>query len=155
MLDDDAAIDFQIVEGWWKDTEKSEDVLEGNRIILEDQPAELASTGADEAGVSGRVDLAESASTEAGFVVRGPVSIVEGTTIRSGAYVGFTVVNACCCGTVDDNTRMRLLEDVYTLLWQSDIEFVERTLKSKAGRMACAGDRLSPILCRYYNVSTK
>lgn len=88
MLDDGAAIDSQIVDGWWKDTGKPEDVLEANRLVLEDEPAEIAGTVADEADVSGRVDLAESARIEAGAVVRGPVSIAEGTTIRSGAYVG-------------------------------------------------------------------
>jgi glucose-1-phosphate thymidylyltransferase len=88
MLDDGAAIDSQIVEGWWKDTGKPEDVLEANRLVLEDEAATLEGEVDDDADVSGRVDLAESASIEAGAVVRGPVSIGENTTIRSGTYVG-------------------------------------------------------------------
>ncbi|GAA0668857.1 glucose-1-phosphate thymidylyltransferase [Natronoarchaeum mannanilyticum] len=88
MLDDGAAIDSQIVEGWWKDTGKPEDVLEANQLVLEEEPASLDGQVAADADVSGRVDLAESATIESGAVVRGPVSIADNTTIRSETYVG-------------------------------------------------------------------
>lgn len=88
LLDDGAAIDSQNVEGWWKDTGKPQDVLEANRLVLEDLKPQRAGTVADDATVEGRVDLAASAAIADGAVVRGPVSIAENVTIESGTYIG-------------------------------------------------------------------
>ncbi len=95
LLDDGGMIDSQIVEGWWKDTGKPEDVLESNRLVLEDLETNRAGTIESDAQVEGRVDLAESATIESGAVVRGPVSIAENTTIKHGTYVGpYTAIGA-------------------------------------------------------------
>ena len=88
LLDDGHAIDSHEVGGWWKDTGKPEDVLEANRLVLEDEPATLAGTVEDGADVIGRVDLAASAVIRDGAVVRGPVSIAADTVIESGTYLG-------------------------------------------------------------------
>jgi len=95
LLDDGGAIDSQVVEGWWKDTGKPEDVLEANRLVLEDLEATRAGFIDTDAKVEGRVDLAESAQIESGAVVRGPVSIAENTTVETGTYVGpYTAIGA-------------------------------------------------------------
>lgn len=88
LLEDGHNIDSHIVGGWWKDTGKPEDILEANRLVLENQSAETNGTIESGAKTSGRIDLAESATIEGGAVVRGPVSIADGTTIKSGTYVG-------------------------------------------------------------------
>ncbi|MFC6614903.1 glucose-1-phosphate thymidylyltransferase [Halopenitus salinus] len=95
LLDDGAAIDSQVVEGWWKDTGKPEDVLEANRLVLEDTEATRAGSIDQDATVDGRVHLDESSTIEADAVVRGPVSIAENTTIERGTYVGpYTAIGA-------------------------------------------------------------
>lgn len=88
LLDDEYAVDSHVVEGWWKDTGKPEDILEANRLVLERQPHSIDGTVADEADVTGRVDLHESASIEDGAVVRGPVSIAANTVVGEGTYIG-------------------------------------------------------------------
>lgn len=88
LLDQGQAVDTHIVEGWWKDTGKPEDVLEANRLVLEECTNMLNGTVSDDADVRGRVELAESATIEAGATVKGPVSIAEDTTIGAGTYVG-------------------------------------------------------------------
>ncbi len=88
LLDDGHAIDSHVVHGWWKDTGKPEDILEANRLVLEDEQLERAGHIAPGATVDGRVDLHESATIEDGAVVRGPVSIAANTVIESGTYVG-------------------------------------------------------------------
>ena len=80
-----------VIEGWWKDTGKVEDMLEGNRMML----------GALEAGIEGKVDcdtvIEGLVRIEAGAVVersrlRGPLVIGSGARVRD-AYVGpFTSV---------------------------------------------------------------
>ncbi|MCO8267470.1 glucose-1-phosphate thymidylyltransferase [Haloferax sp. AB510] len=88
LLEDGYAIDSHVVEGWWKDTGKPEDILEANQLVLEDKSLRKQGTISDDATVDGRVELAESATIEDGAVVRGPVSIADGAVIKSGTYVG-------------------------------------------------------------------
>ena len=88
LLEGGYEIDSHVVTGWWKDTGKPEDILEANRLVLEDLKATVDGVVEDGAEVDGRVELAESARIEAGAVVRGPVSIDSGTTVKAGTYVG-------------------------------------------------------------------
>jgi len=88
-------IDSQVIEGWWKDTGKPEDILEANRLVLEGRPGELAGHVADGASVEDHVDLHATSSIADGAVVRGPVSIDADTSVGSGTYVGpYTSIGA-------------------------------------------------------------
>jgi len=62
-------IDSHIIEGWWKDTGKPEDILEANRLVLEDIHAEQAGIASPGAETAGQTDLHESATIESGAVV--------------------------------------------------------------------------------------
>ncbi|WP_302081587.1 glucose-1-phosphate thymidylyltransferase [Salinibaculum rarum] len=88
LLDDGYEIDSHVVTGWWKDTGKPEDILEANRLVLEETTLERRGTVEDGAETKGRIELAESAVIEDGAVVRGPVSIADDTVVKSGTYVG-------------------------------------------------------------------
>ncbi|SDZ98447.1 glucose-1-phosphate thymidylyltransferase [Haloplanus vescus] len=95
LLEDGYEIDSQVVTGWWKDTGKPTDILEANRLVLEDKELETAGVVEDGAETEGRIGLAESATIEDGAVVRGPVSIAENVTIKHGTYVGpYTSIGA-------------------------------------------------------------
>lgn len=88
LLEDGLAIDSQVVDGWWKDTGKPEDILEANRLVLENLAHNIEGTVEEGADVRGRVELASSSTIADGAVVRGPVSIERDTTIASDTYVG-------------------------------------------------------------------
>jgi glucose-1-phosphate thymidylyltransferase len=88
LLDDGHDIDSQVVRGWWKDTGKPEDILEANRLVLEDEQLKRNGHTAPDATVEGSVEIHETATIENGAVVRGPVSIAENSVIESGTYVG-------------------------------------------------------------------
>lgn len=88
LIDDGRIINSHIVEGWWKDTGKPEDILEANRLVLEDLGPTTDGTIAAGAEVTGAVELAADARIDTDAVVRGPVSIAEGTVIGGGTYVG-------------------------------------------------------------------
>lgn len=88
LLDEGHEIDSHTVGGWWKDTGKPEDILEANRLVLEDLKRSIDGTIADGAEVRGQVELAETARIESGAVVRGPATIAGGTVIESDTYVG-------------------------------------------------------------------
>jgi len=95
LLEDGYEIDSHVVTGWWKDTGKPEDILEANRLVLEDTELNTAGVVEDGAETDGRIELADSSVIEDGAVVRGPASIAENTTIKSGTYVGpYTSIGA-------------------------------------------------------------
>jgi glucose-1-phosphate thymidylyltransferase len=97
LVDAGYAIDSHVVEGWWKDTGKPEDILEANRLVLEALTDERHGTIEPGAEVAGRIELPSSATIEAGAVIRGPVSIGEGTSIEAEAYLGpYTAIGADC-----------------------------------------------------------
>lgn len=130
LLDDGGAIDSQVVEGWWKDTGKPEDVLEANRLVLEDLTPKRAGTIEADAKVEGRVDLAESATIESDSVVRGPVSIAENTTIKAGTYVGpYTSIGA-------DSTIENAHIENSVVVGETDITTSGRIIDSLIGRGA-------------------
>lgn len=88
LIDEGGAVDSHVVEGWWKDTGKPVDILEANRLVLDDETLELSGTVEDGARIEGEVELHETATIQAGAVVRGPVSIAANSVIRSGTYIG-------------------------------------------------------------------
>lgn len=88
LLEEGHDVDSHLVDGWWKDTGKPEDILEANRLVLDEEERALDGHVAAGADVTGAVSLAESATIESGAVVRGPASIAANTVIRSNTYVG-------------------------------------------------------------------
>lgn len=88
LLDRDLPVDSHVVEGWWKDTGKPEDVLEANRLVLKDRPRRIEGTIEAGAEVVGAVEVPASSTIETGAVVRGPVSLGESVTVGQGTYVG-------------------------------------------------------------------
>ena len=88
LIDDGYAIDSQVLDGWWKDTGKPEDILAANRLVLDERngtPAGTIETGAE---VTGYIDLHDTAVIESGAAIRGPVAIDANTAIEDGTYVG-------------------------------------------------------------------
>src|SRR5438093_3750200 len=76
------------VTGWWKDTGRPEDILEANRLVLEE--LEPRNEGEVEPGakVSGRVRIGKGTVVRKGSVIRGPAVIGEDCTIGPDASIG-------------------------------------------------------------------
>lgn len=92
LVDSGKRVEPHIVRGWWKDTGRLEDLLEANRLILEDidrrVEGELVNSRVD-----GRVVIEAGARLE-NTVVRGPAIIGARSVIRD-AYVGpYTAIDA-------------------------------------------------------------
>ena len=86
LIDRGLTVRPHIVEGWWKDTGKLEDILEANRLILETMERRIAGTVDGESRVEGKVVIEEGAVVERS-VVRGPAIIGRNARIVH-AYVG-------------------------------------------------------------------
>ena len=86
LIDRGLTVRPHIVDGWWKDTGKLEDMLEANRLILETFEPRTEGTVDAESRVEGKVVIEEGAVVQRS-VIRGPAIIGRGAHIVH-AYVG-------------------------------------------------------------------
>ena len=94
LLDTDRRVEPHIVQGWWKDTGRLDDMLEANRLILDTMLPAVEGELID-SHVEGRVVVAPGARLERA-TVRGPAIIGEGAVLRD-AYVGpYTAIGPGC-----------------------------------------------------------
>jgi glucose-1-phosphate thymidylyltransferase len=94
LVDSDMRVEPHVVRGWWKDTGRLEDMLEANRLILDNLRERIEGELID-SQVDGRVVIEPGARLER-TTVRGPAII--GTDARlSDCYVGpYTAIGERC-----------------------------------------------------------
>src|SRR3954454_22765673 len=85
LVDRGQRVDPHIVHGWWKDTGQVQDMLEANRLILDDLEERIDGDLLD-SRVEGRVVVEKGAVLERA-TVRGPAIIGAGAVLRD-AYIG-------------------------------------------------------------------
>jgi glucose-1-phosphate thymidylyltransferase len=88
LIDKGYKVEYDFVRGWWKDTGTPEDILEANRLVLDEIEAKIEGEVEDEASIQGRVILEKGCTVRRGALIRGPAIIGEGTVIESGVYIG-------------------------------------------------------------------
>ena len=90
-------VGYQIVQEWWKDTGTPEDILEANRLILDELEPENKGKTEKDASIQGRVTLGKNSTVKANALVRGPAIIGENTTIEPNVYIGpYTSIGNNC-----------------------------------------------------------
>lgn len=95
LVDHGREVQPHLVSGWWKDTGKIEDILEANRLILEDMAGRIEGDVDEASKINGNVVL-ERGAVVRNSIIRGPAIIGEGTEITD-SYVGpFTSIQAGC-----------------------------------------------------------
>ena len=93
LIDRGLTVRPHLVDGWWKDTGKLEDMLEANRLILETFERRVEGSVDAESRIEGKVVIEPGAVIERS-VIRGPAIIGRGARIIHG-YVGpFTSIGA-------------------------------------------------------------
>jgi len=88
MLQNGYNVGHQFVKGWWKDTGTPEDILEANRLVLDELKTEIKGKVEDQSSIQGRVSIGDNTLVERGALIRGPAIIGENTTIGANAYIG-------------------------------------------------------------------
>jgi glucose-1-phosphate thymidylyltransferase len=95
MINAGCSVQPHIIEGWWKDTGKLEDMLEANRIILDTLTPRVEGKVDKTSTITGKVVL-EKGARILNSHLRGPAIIGENTVI-SNSYIGpFTSVYYRC-----------------------------------------------------------
>jgi len=95
LLDHDANVEPHVIEGWWKDTGRLEDMLEANRFVLDGVTASSAGHVDESSKLIGKV-VVEAGAEICNSVIRGPAIIGERSRIIN-SYIGpFTSIYHGC-----------------------------------------------------------
>ena len=106
LIDHGHPVRPHVIEGWWKDTGKLEDLLEANRIVL-DTLEPRVDGAVEDSEITGRVVI-EAGARIVRSVVRGP-AIIGRDAVVENAYVGpFTAVG--------DGVRIRSSEIEHSIV---------------------------------------
>ncbi len=142
LIDKGFSIGFSEITGWWKDTGKPSDLLEANRLILDNIKPDNQGEVDQNSTVAGKVMIEKGAQIK-NSVVRGPVIIGKNCIIEN-SYIGpFTAIG--------DQTIVRDSEVEYSIVLRSckilkvavriegsilgnDVEIVEANGKPKVHR---------------------
>jgi glucose-1-phosphate thymidylyltransferase len=95
LVDNGSRVEPHVVEGWWKDTGRLEDMLEANRLVLDTIETRVDGMLDERSSCDGRV-IVEAGAELVRSTVRGP-AIIGGGAKLVDAYVGpYTAVGADC-----------------------------------------------------------
>jgi glucose-1-phosphate thymidylyltransferase len=86
LIEQGKTVKSEVVSGWWKDTGQLADMLEANRLVLEEIETEIEGEVDEASRVEGRV-IVEPGAVVANSVIRGPAVIGAGARIED-AYIG-------------------------------------------------------------------
>lgn len=122
-------VESEILDGWWLDTGKKDDLLQANTVVLDEYIKRQIKGRVDgRSQVSGRVTV-EKGATVVNSIIRGPVIIGKGAKIKDSFIGPFTSIgdNVTVTGSAIEHS---------VILNNSDVEGVERLEDSLIGRCA-------------------
>jgi len=88
LLDNGYDVSYRFVKGWWKDTGAPEDILESNRLVLDEMAPNVEGNVEEDAKLQGRISIGKGTVIKSGAAIRGPVIIGESATVETGVYIG-------------------------------------------------------------------
>jgi len=95
LIDQGHRIHHDVLDGWWIDTGKKDDLLHSNRLILETLESRIEGSVDDASTIEGRV-VVESGAEIVGSRVRGPAIIGERTKVVNSFVGPFTSISRDC-----------------------------------------------------------
>ena len=107
LIDKGYHVGYAEITGWWKDTGKPSDLLEANRLILDNMETRLDGEVDSRSTVAGKVTLGRG-STILNSVVRGPVMIGEHCVVED-SFIG-------PYSSIGDQTIIRKSEVEYSII---------------------------------------
>lgn len=142
LLDHGQNVSFSEITGWWKDTGKASDLLEANRLVLDNLQEEWNGT-VENSSVTGRVTLGEGTKVT-GSTIRGPVILGRDVVVEN-AYIGPHTAIADGCRIIGSEIEYSILMertsivDIQTRIESSlighDAEVTTGSTKPKSHRL--------------------
>ncbi len=131
LLESGHAVQSVVLKSWWLDAGKKQDLLEANRVVLDEwAKREIRGAVDDESRVVGRVMLEDAVTIERSEV-RGPVTIGAGTRIERSFIGPYTSIGKGC---VIENSAV----EHCVILDGGRVEGISRLEDSVLGRNAIA-----------------
>ena len=92
LIDSGKKIDSHIVDGWWKDTGKPEDLLEANMLVLDELSPIVEGKIGPKVKVSGAVSVGKNTVVDGESFLQGPLVIGADCTIRDAKIGKYTSI---------------------------------------------------------------
>ncbi len=127
LIDMGKEVRSHIFTGWWLDTGKKDDILEANRVVLDDYlRRDIKGKVDSKSQIVGRVEIKRKTIVE-NSIIRGPVSIAEGCRIKDSFIGPFTSIGI---GTIIEGSSL----EHSVVLDNSHIYHIERLADSLIGK---------------------
>lgn len=127
LMDMGKEVKSHILKGWWLDTGKKNDLLEANRVVLDEfAKRDIIGEVDSKSQVVGRVEIGEGTRVK-NSLIRGPASIAENCQIINSFIGPFTSINA---GTIVEDSSV----EHSVLLENCRLYKIERLADSIIGR---------------------
>lgn len=95
LVENGHTVEYRMVEGWWKDTGRPEDILEANHLVLDELKPESKGK-VENSVIKGRVSIGKNSTVKDNSVIEGPAIVGENCAI-SNAYIGpYTSIGNGC-----------------------------------------------------------
>jgi len=88
-------VEYRMVEGWWKDTGRPEDILEANHLVLDEFKPENKGK-IENSAIKGRVSIGKGSVVKDNSVIEGPAIIGEKCTISNACINPYTSIGNSC-----------------------------------------------------------
>ncbi|MEA3254647.1 MAG: glucose-1-phosphate thymidylyltransferase [Candidatus Altiarchaeota archaeon] len=148
LIDHNLRVDSAVVDGWWKDTGKPEDIIEANHLVLDELTSYNKGTLEADATIRGKVAIGKDTIIHKGSVVKGPVVIGRNCEIGPNTYIGpYTSIGDNCrivdgdieYSVIMDNTLIKSKKKIVDSLIGSSVRIFERN-KLPKGHKFVIGD---------------
>ncbi len=110
LLDHDYHVHPRVLDGWWIDTGKLEDMLEVNHLVLDKLAPNINGFVDSDSHIKGKV-VVEQGAEIINSVIRGPVIIGTGTRIVNSFIGPYTAINYGCTITNSEIEHSIVLEN--------------------------------------------
>lgn len=99
LLEQGKKISVHMIDGWWKDTGRPNDLLEANQLVLDDLVPSFLGSVENSVQITGRVQIGQNTIIKAGTIIKGPSIIGNDCEIGPNVYIGpYT--------SIGDNTKI-------------------------------------------------
>lgn len=97
LIDSGKRVEAELVEGWWKDTGRPEDLLEANQLVLTGMKSNIDGELSEQTSYVGNLSIGKGTRLHGRVNIKGPVIIGDNCNIGPDVYIGpYTAIGDEC-----------------------------------------------------------